>query len=98
MHPDRVNDEETKYYKKVKLEVNHICRQAIDETNLFHKKYPNRDRIIANVYDKGKIKGSKDVILTIMAEAFILKVFNNILEIKKTTLPTVTGICSIIYK
>ncbi|NBO66938.1 MAG: hypothetical protein EBU88_19190 [Acidobacteria bacterium] len=63
MHPDRVNDEETKYYKKVKLEVNHICRQAIDETNLFHKKYPNRDRIIANVYDKGKIKGSKDVIL-----------------------------------
>jgi len=84
-------DPNMKYYKKVKVEVSNICRSAIEGTNLFHKCYPNRDRIFANVYVNGTLMGSKTEILKLMAESFVSSVFNNNSEIRNVQLPTADG-------
>jgi hypothetical protein len=78
-------------YKKVKLEASNICRQAIDKTNLFHKHFPNRDSLLANVYNNGVLWGNKADLIKIFAHYFIFRVFNNVKDIKRIDLPTENG-------
>jgi len=80
-------DDEAKFYKKIKGNINDTLMKAVNETGIFSKQLPNRDRVMGNICTQGKVCGTKDNIVSIFAKAFVKEVFSDIEEINNVKLP-----------
>lgn len=84
-------DDESKFYRKIKANFIDTIMDAVNNTGLFNKHLPNRDRVLGNVIDQGKVTSNKDYVVRVLAKAFLDAVFNGLLYLNDVALPGENG-------